>query len=96
MPTHTIGTREAWPAPAALGAADWLCLAAAPTFAIMALMTGIRGSGPHDLFCAAVQDASPLSGMVWMYILMSAFHSVPWLTLISRRRSGTERQGRDQ
>ena len=26
---------------AALGAADWLCLAAAPTFAIMALLAGV-------------------------------------------------------
>ena len=26
---------------AALGAADWLCLAAAPTFAIMALLTAV-------------------------------------------------------
>jgi hypothetical protein len=88
MTTHTIGTHETWPAPAALGAADWVCLAAAPTFAIMALMTGVLGAGPHDLFCAAAQDASPLSGMVWMYLLMSVFHSAPWLKLISSRRSG--------
>jgi hypothetical protein len=73
--------------PAALGAADWLCLAAAPTFAIMALLTDIRG-GPMDMLCA---DASPLSGMVPMYMLMSAFHSAPWLKLISRRRSGARR-----
>ena len=86
MTTHTIGTPEAWPTPAALGAADWVCLAAAPTFAIMALITGIRGS--HDLLCAAAQDASPLSGMVWMYLLMSAFHLAPWLKLISSRRNG--------
>jgi hypothetical protein len=93
MPTYTIATREDWPAAAAFGAAHWVCLAAAPTFAIMALMTGVRGGGPHDLFCAAVQDASPLSGMVWMYLLMSAFHSVPWLKLISSRRSGAARRG---
>jgi len=88
MPTHTIGTCEACPAPAALGAADWVCLAAAPTFAIMALTTGVLGAGPHDLLCAAAQDASPLSGMVWMYLLMSVFHSAPWLKLIASRRSG--------
>jgi hypothetical protein len=88
MTTHTIGTPEAWPAPAALGAADWVCLAAAPTFAIMALITGIRGGGSHDLLCAAVQDTSLLSGMVWMYLLMSAFHLAPWLRLISSWRSG--------
>jgi hypothetical protein len=73
---------------AALGAADWLCLAAAPTFAMMALLTGALGGGPPDMFCATAQDASPLSGMVPMYMLMSAFHSAPWLKLISSRRSG--------
>ena len=36
----------------ALGAADWLCLAAAPTFAIMALLTGVLGGGPPDMLCA--------------------------------------------
>ena len=69
---------------AALGAADWLCLAAAPTFAIMALLTGVLGGGPPDMLCAGAQDASVLSGMVPMYVLMSAFHSAPWLKLISR------------
>ena len=73
---------------AALGTADWLCLAAAPTFAIMALLTGVLGGGSPDMLCSAAQDASPLSGMVPMYLLMCAFHSAPWLKLISRRRSG--------
>jgi hypothetical protein len=72
----------------ALGAADWLCLAAAPTFAIMALLTAVLGGGPLDMLCS---DASPLSGMVPMYLLMSAFHSAPWLRLISSRRSGAGR-----
>jgi hypothetical protein len=70
---------------AALGVADWLCLAAAPTFAIMALLTGVLGGGPPDMLCSAAHDASPLSGMVPMYVLMSAFHSAPWLKLISGR-----------
>jgi hypothetical protein len=74
--------------PAALGAADWLSLAAAPTFAIMGLLTGVLGGGPTDMLCSAAQDASPLTGMVSMYLLMSAFHSAPWLKLISSRRSG--------
>ena len=90
MTTHTIAHEERL-APAALGAADCVCLAAAPTFAIMALLPAVRGGGPHDLFCAAVQEASPLSGMVWMYLLMSAFHSAPWLRLISNWRSGARR-----
>ena len=74
----------------ALGAAGWLSLAAAPTFAIMALLTGL-GGGPPDMLCSAAHEASPLSGMVPMYLLMSAFHSAPWLKLISRRRSGARR-----
>jgi len=48
---------------AALGAADWLSLAAAPTFAIMALLTGALDGGPADMLCSAAR-ASPLSGMV--------------------------------
>ncbi len=76
---------------AAFGAADWLCLAAAPTFAIMALLTGVLGGGPGDMLCLAAHDDSPLSGMVPMYVLMSAFHSAPWLKLISSRRKGARR-----
>jgi uncharacterized membrane protein YeiH len=72
---------------AALGAADWLSLAAAPTFAIMALLTGVLGGGPLDMLCSA----SPLSGMASMYWLMSAFHSAPWLKLILGRRNGVRR-----
>lgn len=76
-------------AAAALGAADWLCLAATPTFAIMALLTGVGGT--PDILCSATQDASSLSGMAPMYLLMSAFHSSPWLKLISNRRNGERR-----
>jgi hypothetical protein len=65
------------------GAADWLCLAAAPTFAIMALLTGMSG-GTSDMLCVGASEMSPLGGMVPMYLLMSAFHSAPWLKLIAR------------
>ena len=71
---------------AAIVIANWLRLAATPTFAIMALMTGVLGGGSMDMLCSA-GHGSPLSGMVAMYLLMSAFHSVPWLKLISARRS---------
>ena len=70
-----------------LGAADWLGLAAAPTFAVMALLTAVFGGGAPDVLCSA-GGASPLSGMVPMYVLMSAFHSAPWLSLILSRPSG--------
>jgi hypothetical protein len=69
---------------AAIKAADFLHLAAAPAFAIMALLTGVLGGGSPDGLCSIV-SASPLSGMVPMYVLMSAFHSAPWLKLVSRR-----------
>ena len=90
MTTRAIGTPEKRPATAASGAADWVCLAAAPTFAAMALLTGVLGGGQQNMFCAA-QDASPLSGMLWMYMLMSAFHSAPWLRLITGRQHGAFR-----
>jgi hypothetical protein len=73
------------------GAADWLGLAAAPTFAMMALLTGVLGGGPPDLLCSAASGGSPLSGMVPMYALMSAFHLTPWLKLVSGRRGGSGR-----
>jgi hypothetical protein len=64
----------------------WLSLAAAPTFAMMALLTWIYGGGMPDILCSAAQGASPLTGMVAMYSLMSAIHLAPWLRLLSRRR----------
>lgn len=72
-------------AAAPLRAADWLSLAAAPAFAIMALLTGIAGGGMPGMPTPA-HDASPLGGMVPMYALMSIFHSAPWLRLISRQK----------
>ncbi|SNS96294.1 hypothetical protein SAMN05216374_2093 [Tardiphaga sp. OK246] len=65
-------------------AADWLCLAAAPAFALMALLTGVLDGSSPDLLCSASR-ASPWSGMAVMYALMSLFHTVPWLRLISGR-----------
>ena len=69
---------------AALGAAGWLGLAAAPTFAVMALLTYVCG-GDADMMCSTADGMSPMSGMVPMYLLMSAFHSAPWLKLICGR-----------
>ncbi|MCK9916386.1 hypothetical protein MXD81_45255 [Microbacteriaceae bacterium K1510] len=66
----------------ARGTADWLCLAATPTFAAMALLSGFSG-GDSDLLCAAMNGASPLNGMAAMYALMAVFHLSPWLRLIA-------------
>ena len=62
-----------------------LSLAAAPTFAVMALLTAIYGDSMPDVLCSATQDALQLTGMVPMYLLMSAFHLGPWLQRISHR-----------
>ena len=71
---------------AAIGAARWLFLAAAPTFAIMALLNAVlSGESRPEALCGAGQHASVLGGMVPMYLLMSAFHSAPWLRLVSSR-----------
>ena len=51
--------------------ARWLPLAATPTFATMAVFTGIFGDGAH---------------VVSMYVLMSAFNAAPWPQVFARRR----------
>lgn len=63
------------------GLADWLCLAAAPTFTAMALLTAAYGG--HDMTC--MSGPSMLGGMVPMYLLMAAFHLAPWLRLAGSR-----------
>lgn len=91
MPTRPIGTVEQRSfAAITRGAADGLCLAAAPTFAVMALVAGSLDGGTAAMLCPAMHDAWSPNGMVWMYVLMSAFHSAPWLRLMSRRRSAAE------
>jgi hypothetical protein len=89
--TH-IGTVDAPPSvrvdgdktPAIVAALiNGLYLAATPTFAIMAVLTGLSDGGA-DMMCSSAHDAWQPGGMVLMYALMSAFHSAPWLKLISR------------
>jgi hypothetical protein len=60
-----------------------LSLAATPTFAIMALLTAVHGGSVPQMLCSTAQEGSPLTGMLVMYVLMSAFHLGPWLKLIS-------------
>jgi hypothetical protein len=82
----TVETQET-----AIRAAEWLCLAAAPAFAAMALLTAHAEAGRPNMLCSAADHASWLSGMVPMYLLMSAFHSPPWLRFILGRRCGARR-----
>jgi hypothetical protein len=68
-----------------LGTVRLLSLAATPTFAVMALLAAVHGDGMPDMICSATREGSPLTGMVPMYVLMSAFHLTPWLRLFARR-----------
>lgn len=86
MGEASAGARRGYGNAIARSAAGWLYLAAAPTFAIMALLTGVLG-GPADALCSSA-GASPIAGMTPMYSLMSAFHLAPWLRLVANRRSG--------
>ena len=63
----------------------WLSLAAAPIFAVMAALAASHAGGMPDALCSAVSGGSLLTGMVPMYLLMSAFHLAPWLRMASRR-----------
>ncbi len=66
-----------------LGAASTLPYAASPVFALIAVLTQMYGTA--DAMCSAMPmtSASVLSGMVPMYLLMSAFHAAPWLRLLA-------------
>ena len=65
--------------------ANALCLAAAPTYATLAVLTGFQDDAA-TLCGSAPSFPGPLSGMTMMYLLMSAFHAAPWLRLIAGRR----------
>ena len=70
----------------AVAAAEWLSLAAAPTFVLMAFLTAAFGD-PHAVpLCSQPELPSPLSGMTPMYLLMAAFHLVPWFRLMAGPR----------
>ena len=72
-------------------AARFLGLAAAPTFAAMALATTFLESRTMAVICSATHGPAWLGGMAPMYWLMSAFHLAPWLNLVgpaSKRHRG--------
>lgn len=58
-----------------------LSLAAAPTFALMALLNGIDAGGSAHPLCSAATAGLPWNGMTTMYLVMSVFHLAPWLQL---------------
>lgn len=61
-------------------------LAAAPTFAAMAVVSGLF-QDELAAICSGGSGALPLTGMVWMYILMSVFHVGPWLRVLENQLS---------
>jgi hypothetical protein len=74
----------------ARGTAGWLSLAAAPSFALMALLTGLA-SGAPEMLCmhdASMPGTGALGGMGVMYLLMSVFHLPAWLRLIAHWHGG--------
>ena len=77
---------------ALFGASNCLRLAAAPTFAVMALLTAVNGS-PMEPFCSMAHQSWHLTGMMPMYWLMSIFHSPPWLNLAQTWRAQNRRGG---
>jgi hypothetical protein len=81
-------------AAAPLGVGEWLYLAATPAFAIMALLAGPLGASP-EMLCFTGHETA-LGGMVPMYLLMSLFHSRPWLNLFCGRRRAAGSAQRDR
>lgn len=69
----------------ARGAVVSLHLAAAPAFALMALLTAMQDGGAHQMRCMGMADASSWNSMSLMYLLMSAIHAAPWIRLAARR-----------
>jgi hypothetical protein len=50
----------------------------------------LTGAQP-DVLCIGVRNVLPLDGMPLMYALMSIFHTVPWLRLLSNASFGVRR-----
>ncbi len=70
-----------------LGGAEWLSLAAAPTFALMAIVTAALGDAHVTALCSQAGLPSPLTGMTPMYLLMAAFHLAHWFRLTEPSRT---------
>jgi hypothetical protein len=63
------------------GAVDWLALAAAPSFLLMAALSSLPAEGALGALCSDATGTG-ITGMGPMYVLMSVFHAPPWLRLL--------------
>jgi hypothetical protein len=81
--------------------ANGLSLAATPTFAMLALLTALSGHPMDELGSSGPSMSSGpgmlLTGMLPMYVFMSAFHAPPWLKWllghsVRARKLGTHRR----
>jgi hypothetical protein len=68
-----------------------LSLAPTPTFALLGLLSAAQEGSLESVICSAGHGSSMLTGMVSMYLLMSVFHSAPWIRMIAQRRRTMQR-----
>ncbi len=87
MTMRTATERVASSPRPAVDAAGWLGLAAAPTFALMAWISAV--GSPDMTMCSATSAVVPINDMALMYVLMSLFHLLPWMKLLSIRSHPT-------
>jgi hypothetical protein len=73
-----VTRRDDKKAVAASAIARWLHLAAAPTFAVMAMSMLVLDGGSPSALCGGAGGFA-LNGMAPMYFLMGLFHLTPWL-----------------
>lgn len=88
MAIDLTDTEMTEPARAIHGPAAWLCLAATPVFAVMALATAIGEASPAMALCGGTIAGQPIGGMALMYALMAVIHLAPWLRLVDRSAGG--------
>lgn len=63
-----------------------ISLGATPAFALMALICGVFEDELSAICSSGGSSAFPVTGMVWMYALMSMFHVGAWLRLLENRQ----------